>query len=55
MARLLAAVGHQLRAGGRLITGSITHVPIQNGDVAVAGIESLGTAEVTVGTRTRSS
>ena len=44
MARLLTVIGEQLRAGDRVITGSITHVPIQLGDTAVAEIDGLGSA-----------
>jgi 2-keto-4-pentenoate hydratase len=44
--RLLAAVGQRLRAGDRIITGSITHVPIQIGDEAVAEIRGLGAAAI---------
>jgi 2-keto-4-pentenoate hydratase len=54
MARLLAAVGQRLRAGDRLITGSITHVPIRNGDAATAAIDGLGTADISVGAETPS-
>ena len=48
IARLLAAVGERLRAGDRIITGSITHVPVQPGDEVRGEIQGLGTAELSV-------
>lgn len=48
MARLLTAIGEHLRAGDRVITGSITHVPVQIGDTVVAQIDGLGTAAISI-------
>ena len=48
MARLLTVIGEQLRAGDRVITGSINHVPIQIGDVATAEIDGLGSATISI-------
>jgi hypothetical protein len=38
VARLLAAVGEQLQAGDRIITGSLVQVPIEAGDQVAAGL-----------------
>jgi 2-keto-4-pentenoate hydratase len=41
MAQQLDAVGEQLRAGNRIICGSLTQVPVQRGDRVTAGIANL--------------
>jgi 2-keto-4-pentenoate hydratase len=48
VAQLLAAVGEQLRAGDRILSGSLTHVPIAPGDHVVAIIDELGSLDVTI-------
>lgn len=48
MARMLAAVGLGLRAGDRIITGSVTHVPVQAGDQVAAAIDGLGSTVVAI-------
>jgi len=47
-ARILASVGERLRAGDRVITGSIVQVPVHDGDDVVAAIDGLGVAAVSV-------
>jgi 2-keto-4-pentenoate hydratase len=42
IARRLEAVGEGLRAGDRIITGSLAHVPVRAGDAVEVGIEPLG-------------
>jgi 2-keto-4-pentenoate hydratase len=47
-ARLLSAVGEQLRAGDRVITGSIVQVPIAEGDTVEAEVAGLGAVELEI-------
>jgi 2-keto-4-pentenoate hydratase len=48
-ARLVAAGGERLRAGDRIICGSLNRpVPVQPGDTVVADLEPLGRLEVTL-------
>jgi 2-keto-4-pentenoate hydratase len=42
IARLADAVGEGLRAGDRIITGSLTHVPVRPGDAVEVAIDPLG-------------
>jgi 2-keto-4-pentenoate hydratase len=42
MAEFLGAVGERLRAGDRMICGSLTHCPVEMGDHVVAGVDGLG-------------
>ena len=42
IARQLEAVGEGLRAGDRIITGSLTHVPVRANDAVEVAIEPLG-------------
>ena len=44
VARLLEAMGEQLRAGDRLITGSVVQVPIRPDDEVIADFGCLGQA-----------
>jgi hypothetical protein len=47
-ARLLHAVGEELRAGDRLIAGSVVQVPVERGDVVVAEMSELGRVRLAV-------
>jgi 2-keto-4-pentenoate hydratase len=51
VAKLLGAVGEELKAGDRLITGSVVQVPIQPGDEVVADLGPLGRVAATVSRR----
>jgi Fumarylacetoacetate (FAA) hydrolase family len=53
VARLLAAAGKRLQAGDRILSGSLTRVPVAPGDHVVAIIDDLGSldAMITVGPR----
>jgi 2-keto-4-pentenoate hydratase len=51
-ARLLGAVGERLRAGDRLITGSVVQVAVQAGDHVVADLGPLGHVAATIAPRT---
>jgi 2-keto-4-pentenoate hydratase len=42
VAELLGAVGERLRPGDRILTGSITQVPVAPGDAVAAEIDGLG-------------
>jgi 2-keto-4-pentenoate hydratase len=44
VARVLEAVGERLEPGDRVLTGSITHVPVRAGQAVTAAIEGLGSA-----------
>jgi 2-keto-4-pentenoate hydratase len=44
VARVLEAVGERLEPGDRVLTGSITHVPVGAGQAVTAAIEGLGSA-----------
>lgn len=46
IAWLLEAVGEGLRAGDRVITGSLTHVPVRPGDAVEIALDPLGTLAV---------
>ena len=48
IARQLEAVGEGLRAGDRIITGSLTHVPVRAGDVVEISIAPLGSLTVQI-------
>ena len=48
VAALLAAMGEQLRAGDRLITGSVVQVPVRVGDDVVADLGELGRVQLSV-------
>jgi 2-oxo-3-hexenedioate decarboxylase len=48
IARLLDAVGEGLRAGDRIIAGSLTHVPVGAGDTVEVAIDPLGSLAVEI-------
>ena len=48
VARLLGALGERLRRGDRILTGSVTQVPVGPGDEVLAEIEGLGSVVVTI-------
>jgi 2-keto-4-pentenoate hydratase len=48
VARLLDAMGERLRAGDRIITGSVVQVPVAPGDTVVADLGALGSARATI-------
>jgi 2-oxo-3-hexenedioate decarboxylase len=48
IARQLAAVGEALRAGDRIITGSLTHIPIGVGDAVEIAIAPLGSLSIEI-------
>lgn len=48
-ARFLGAIGERLRAGDRIITGSIVQVAIQQGSEVMADLAGLGSVGLTVG------
>jgi 2-keto-4-pentenoate hydratase len=48
VARLLAAMGEGLRAGDRIITGSIVQVAVEPGDEVVADLGALGRPSATI-------
>jgi 2-keto-4-pentenoate hydratase len=48
IARQLEAVGEGLRAGDRIITGSLTHVPVRAGDEVEISIAPLGSLAVEI-------
>jgi 2-keto-4-pentenoate hydratase len=48
IARQLDSCGERLRAGDRVIMGSVTHVPVGAGDVVEVEIERLGALTVTI-------
>ena len=48
IARQLDAVGEGLRAGDRIITGSLTHVPVQAGDAVEISITPLGSLAIEI-------
>lgn len=48
IARQLEEVGEGLRAGDRIITGSLTHVPVGAGDVVEVSIASLGSLAIEI-------
>jgi 2-keto-4-pentenoate hydratase len=52
-ARILVAVDEQLRAGDRIITGSITQLPFAAGDVVRAEFASHASGIVTATQATR--
>jgi 2-keto-4-pentenoate hydratase len=47
-ARQLEAVDEGLRAGDRIITGSLTHVPVRAGDAVEISIEPLGSLAIQI-------
>jgi 2-keto-4-pentenoate hydratase len=47
-ARQLEAVDERLRAGDRIITGSLTHVPVRAGDAVEISIEPLGSLAIQI-------
>ena len=47
-ARVLAAVGETLRAGDRVITGSVVQVAVAPGDRVVADLRPLGTVALEI-------
>jgi 2-keto-4-pentenoate hydratase len=49
VANLLGAVGEQLRAGDRLITGSVVQVPVAVGEEVTADLGPLGRVRLTIG------
>ena len=48
VARILGAAGETLRAGDRVITGSVVQVPITGGDEVVADFGALGRVQVAI-------
>ena len=48
VAQLLAAVGERLQAGDRILSGSLTHVPVAPGDHVAAIIDDLGSLDATI-------
>jgi len=48
VAQLLASAGEQLQRGDQILSGALTHVPIQPGDEIGAGIRALGTVTLTL-------
>jgi 2-keto-4-pentenoate hydratase len=48
VARLLHALGERLRAGDRILAGSLTHVPVAAGDEVQAEIDGLDRLAVTI-------
>jgi 2-keto-4-pentenoate hydratase len=48
IARQLEAVGEKLRAGDRIITGSLTHVPVRAGDAIEISIAPLGSLAIQI-------
>lgn len=48
VAALLGAVGEQLQAGDRLITGSVVQAPIEPGDEVIADLGPLGRAVLAI-------
>ena len=48
IARQLGTVGEGLRAGDRIITGSLTHVPVRAGDSVEISIEPLGSLTIQI-------
>jgi 2-keto-4-pentenoate hydratase len=48
IARQLEAVDEGLRAGDRIITGSVTHVPVRAGDAVEISIEPLGSLAIQI-------
>ena len=48
VAALLGAMGEGLRAGDRLITGSVVQVPVRAGDDVVADLGELGRVRLSV-------
>jgi 2-keto-4-pentenoate hydratase len=48
VAQLLAAVGERLQAGDRILSGSLTHVPVGPGDHVAAIIDDLGSLDATI-------
>jgi 2-keto-4-pentenoate hydratase len=48
IARQLEAVDEGLRAGDRIITGSLTHVPVRAGDAVEISIEPLGSLAIQI-------
>jgi 2-keto-4-pentenoate hydratase len=48
VARLLGAMGERLRAGDRIITGSVVQIPVAPGDAVVADLGALGSARATI-------
>jgi 2-keto-4-pentenoate hydratase len=49
VAKLLGAAGEELKAGDRLITGSVVQVPVRPGDEVVADLGPLGRVRLSVG------
>jgi 2-keto-4-pentenoate hydratase len=49
VARLLGAMGERLRAGDRVITGSVVQVPVRVGDQVVADMGALGAVGLWIG------
>jgi 2-keto-4-pentenoate hydratase len=47
-AKLLGAVGERLRAGDRLITGSVVQVPIEPGDEVTANLGHVGQVRLSI-------
>jgi 2-keto-4-pentenoate hydratase len=50
VARLLGAMGERLRAGDRIITGSVVQVSLAPGDEVVADLGALGRVQLAIGT-----
>ena len=48
VAELLGAMGERLRAGDRIITGSIVQVAVERGDEVVADVGGLGRVSLTI-------
>ena len=48
IARQLGTVGEGLRAGDRIITGSLTHVPVRTGDAVEISIAPLGSLAIRI-------
>jgi 2-keto-4-pentenoate hydratase len=48
VAQLLAAVGERLQAGDRILSGSLTRVPVAPGDHVAAIIDDLGSLDARI-------
>jgi 2-keto-4-pentenoate hydratase len=53
VARLLDAMGERLRAGDRIITGSVVQIPVAPGDAVVADLGALGSPRATISSPAR--
>jgi 2-keto-4-pentenoate hydratase len=53
VAHLLDAMGERLRAGDRIITGSVVQIPVAPGDAVIADLGALGSARATISSPAR--